>query len=72
MEFESHPAFNNFWIAAGVHHIIYLNSFQAIAPYMGQKRGPFYGGVSPSKIGLIAPYWEPVQALSKARVFLLG
>jgi hypothetical protein len=32
----------------------------------------FYGGISPSKIGLIVPYWEPVQALSKARVFLLG
>jgi hypothetical protein len=32
----------------------------------------FYGGISPSKIGLIAPYWEPVQALSKARVFLPG
>jgi hypothetical protein len=34
-----------------------LNSFQAIAPYMGQKKGVlFYGGVSPSKIGLIVPY----------------
>jgi hypothetical protein len=34
-----------------------INSFQAIAPYMGQKKGVlFYGGVSPSKIGLIAPY----------------
>jgi hypothetical protein len=32
----------------------------------------FCGGVSPSKIGLIAPYWDAVQALSKARVFLSG
>jgi hypothetical protein len=48
-----------------------FNSFQAMLPYMGAKKGVlFYGGVSPSKIGLIAPY--TVQALSKARVFLLG
>jgi hypothetical protein len=34
-----------------------INSFQAIVPYMGQEKGSFfYGGVSPSKIGLIAPY----------------
>jgi hypothetical protein len=34
-----------------------FNSFQAIVPYMGQKKGVlFYGGVSPSKIGLRAPY----------------
>jgi hypothetical protein len=34
-----------------------INSFQAIATYMGQEKGVlFYGGVSPSKIGLIAPY----------------
>jgi hypothetical protein len=33
-----------------------LNSFQAIARYTGQEKGVlFYGGVSPSKIGLIAP-----------------
>jgi hypothetical protein len=41
---------NDFWLYNAV------NSFQAIVPYMGQKRGPFYGGVSPSKIGLSAPY----------------
>jgi hypothetical protein len=34
-----------------------FNSFQAIVPYMGQEKGSiFNGGVSPSKIGLIAPY----------------
>jgi hypothetical protein len=34
-----------------------FNSFQAIVPYMGHEKGSFfYGGVSPSKIGLIAPY----------------
>jgi hypothetical protein len=33
-----------------------INSFGAIAPYMGQEKGVlFYGGVSPSKIGLSAP-----------------
>jgi hypothetical protein len=38
---------------------------------MGQEKGVlFYGGVSPSKISLIAPYLDTVQALSKARVFL--
>jgi hypothetical protein len=30
----------------------------------------FYGGISPSKIGLIAPYLEQTQLHSKARVFL--
>jgi hypothetical protein len=34
-----------------------FNSFQAMLPYMGAKKGVlFYGGVSPSKIGLIVPY----------------
>jgi hypothetical protein len=34
-----------------------INSFQAMLPYMGAKKGSFfYGGISPSKIGLIAPY----------------
>jgi hypothetical protein len=34
-----------------------VDSFQAMLPYMGAKKGVlFYGGVSPSKIGLIAPY----------------
>jgi hypothetical protein len=33
-----------------------INRIPVIAPILGQrKRGPFYGGVSPSKIGLIAP-----------------
>jgi hypothetical protein len=41
-------------------------------PYKGAKGVLFYGGVSPSKIGIIAPYYNTVQALSKARVFLLG
>jgi hypothetical protein len=47
-----------------------FNSFQAIAPYMGQKKVSFfYGGVSPSKIGLIAPYWETVHLRLTARDF---
>jgi hypothetical protein len=31
----------------------------------------FYGSISPSKIGLIAPYLEQTQLRSKARAFLL-
>jgi hypothetical protein len=30
----------------------------------------YYGGISPSKIGLIAPYLERMQLRSTARVFL--
>jgi hypothetical protein len=34
-----------------------VNSFQAIVLLTGQEKGVlFYGDVSPSKIGLIAPY----------------
>jgi hypothetical protein len=34
-----------------------INSFQAIVPLTGQEKGViFYGGISPSKIGLFAPY----------------
>jgi hypothetical protein len=34
-----------------------FNSFQAIVPLTGQEKGVlFYGGISPSKIGLFAPY----------------
>jgi hypothetical protein len=32
----------------------------------------FLWGLSPSKIGRIAPYLDTIQALSKARVFLLS
>jgi hypothetical protein len=50
-----------------------INSFQAIVLLTGQEKGVlFYGGESPSKIGPIAPYKETVQALSKARPFLLS
>jgi hypothetical protein len=30
----------------------------------------FFGGISPSKIGQIAPFLATIQALSKTRVFL--
>jgi hypothetical protein len=54
-------------------NIITINRIPVMAPILAPLLGLlFYGGISPSKIGLIAPYWEPVQALSKARVFLLG
>jgi hypothetical protein len=32
----------------------------------------FFGGISPSKIGHIAPFLAMIQALSKTRVFLLS
>jgi hypothetical protein len=32
----------------------------------------FFGGISPSKIGHIAPFLATIQALSKTRVFLLS
>jgi hypothetical protein len=51
----------------------YLNSFQAIAPLTGQKKGVlFLGGISPSKMGLFAPFLATIQPLSSARAFLLG
>jgi hypothetical protein len=54
-------------------NIIQLTGFLLWRQYWRHFWGSFfYGGISPSKIGLIAPYWEPVQALSKARVFLSG
>jgi hypothetical protein len=50
-----------------------INSFQAHAPLTAyEKRGHFLQGISPSKIGHIAPYLDTIQALSKARVFLLS
>jgi hypothetical protein len=50
-----------------------LTGFRLLPQYWGWILGSFfYGGVSPSKIGPIAPYWETVQALSKARAFLLS
>jgi hypothetical protein len=53
--------------------ICLLNSFQAIAPLTGQKKGVlFKGGVSPSKIGAFAPFLATIQALSSTSVFLLG
>jgi hypothetical protein len=38
------------------------------APLLGVY---FFGGISPSKIGHIAPFLDRIQALSKARFFLL-
>jgi hypothetical protein len=50
-----------------------INSFHAMAvnkrPSFG---GIFFGGISPSKIGHIAPFVATIQALSKTRVFLVG
>jgi hypothetical protein len=39
-----------------VRYGVQVNRIPVIAPILGQrKRGPFYEGVSPSKIGLVAP-----------------
>jgi hypothetical protein len=40
-----------------------------LAPLLGV---PFYGGISPSKIGLSAPSLERAQLRLKTRVFLSG
>jgi hypothetical protein len=48
-----------------------LNRIPAMAVYIRPLFGSFfYGGVSPSKIGLSAPSLERTQLLSTARVFL--
>jgi hypothetical protein len=50
-----------------------FNRIQAIASILKQEKGSFfYGGVSPSKIGLSAPSLEREQLRSNARVFLPG
>jgi hypothetical protein len=50
-----------------------LTGFRLLPQYWGRILGSFfYRGVSPSKIGLIAPCWETVHLRLKARVFLLG
>jgi hypothetical protein len=50
-----------------------LTAFDAMAvnkrPSFG---GIFFGGISPSKIGHVAPFLATIQALSKTRVFLLS
>jgi hypothetical protein len=54
------------------HYKICIYSFQATAPIAAYKKGViFLGGISPSKIGHNAPYLDTIQALSKARVFVL-
>jgi hypothetical protein len=47
-----------------------LNSFQAIAPLMGQKKGSFLRGHISLKMGCFAPFLATIQALSRTRVFL--
>jgi hypothetical protein len=50
-----------------------VNSSQAQVPLTAPEKGvPFLMGVSPSKIGPIAPYLDTVQLRSKARAFLFG
>jgi hypothetical protein len=50
-----------------------VNRIPVIAPLLGTDfRVLFYRGVSPSKIGPIAPYWYTVHLRLNARVFLLG
>jgi hypothetical protein len=52
-------------------HLDLANSFSAIAPLTAHEKSViFLWGLSPSKIGRIAPYLDTIQALSKARVFL--
>jgi hypothetical protein len=48
-----------------------INSSPGIMPLAALYFGVlFFGGISPSKIGQIAPFLATIQALSKARVFL--
>jgi hypothetical protein len=49
-----------------------LTAFKLLPGIPGRKKGSFYGGVSPSKIGLSAPSWERAQLRSKARSFWSG
>jgi hypothetical protein len=50
-------------------YFYFFSSFQAIAPLMGQKRGPFLRGHISLKN---APFLATIQALSKTCTFLLG
>jgi hypothetical protein len=44
-----------------------------MAPLTGPKKGSFFkGGISPSKMGRIAPFLATIQALSSTRVFSLS
>jgi hypothetical protein len=48
-----------------------FNRTQANGSYMSHEKGSFfYRGVSPSKIGLRAPYLDTMRLRSRARVFL--
>jgi hypothetical protein len=50
-----------------------VNSFHVMAPILAPLLGVlFYGGISPSKIGLRAPSLDRAQLRLKARVFLPG
>jgi hypothetical protein len=51
----------------------YLTGFRLWRQYWRQYWGfIFFGGIYPSKIGHIAPFLATIQALSRARAFLLG
>jgi hypothetical protein len=51
----------------------YLTAFMLWPSINGHILGVyFFGGISPSKIGHIAPFLATIQALSKTRVFLLS
>jgi hypothetical protein len=53
--------------------IFTLTEFRLLPKYWGREKGVFfYEGGSPSKLFFITPYWETVQALSKAGAFLLS
>jgi hypothetical protein len=47
-----------------------FNSFQAIAPLTGQKKGSFFKGAHLPQKSYLLPLLDTIQALSKAHVFL--
>jgi hypothetical protein len=52
-------------------YVYTLTAFKLSPDILGRKKGSFfYKDASPSKIGLIDPYWDTVCLHSKARVFL--
>jgi hypothetical protein len=58
-------------VKASKKKIFSLTAFMLWPSYNGHFWGYiFFGGISPSKIGHIAPFLATIQALSKTRVFL--
>jgi uncharacterized protein YsxB (DUF464 family) len=50
-----------------------INRIPVIAPILAPILGiHFWGSISPSKMGLFAPFSATIQALSRARAFLSG